>query len=808
MIPPPEPEKKEPAVFKGVETESVASVDPAVLAFDFDFDSDIDRLMEEEFFNGDTQTVYTDLHPTDLYTKDQIAEQVRRDKSFKFYFSPENIGKTAKELYDEEQAKIEENNYQSKFNFLFDGGYDLDDMDDSFFKKSMEDLETMAKSFPQREKPAPLERPNEIQLALAGLFELAAAPGQQFRALAIPFEYALAKNARKLKEADERYHDRLREWQVRFGIKKDQAETILKRTIGEYEVKQRHLQSQMETRYGAMKAEGEWEAARQKMLGDAQKILAESDAKERQIMLDQGYELMKNGKTPHLRLLGQSVVEIMTGLELPANVDYTPEELKQLADAQGKEISNVFDKETLEARVQKSKAEGLSAAYDAAFKPQMLSAELQRILSVANLNSVNAQVQAGNMQLDWAKFWDDSQSGGKVKSVSEALGGAVSGLDEARQKLGKEATDLLGKMNSREAEVMENIEVVKPGWGPFGPSREEAAKLNAERRKEALASDPVYQQMKKRYTELQSDIASVADREQMVRGLSPSTVNATRVQALNQKLGKAKTSKAYEDMLGKALNGGEVTVLEAVLAIKAGGPDFVDAEGIQRRLLTRLAQNTFKDAGAANEYVEAIMREVVGGGSVETQNPFFPQVGSSPMPEFYRRPSTKNPSREDQVGVAKWMAGVAQTRGVPPELPVMVGLVETGTLRNLPHLGKNNDFDSVGMFQQRAAEGSNSERTSLEWSLNKFLTLAETALKKTSFYWQEGGRLAQGGKSRTIRFEKPIGELINQAKASGNQKEYARLLGILAQEVQRSAYGERYSQRYGQAVSLLGGEAK
>jgi hypothetical protein len=51
-----------------------------------------------------------------------------------------------------------------------------------------------------------------------------------------------------------------------------------------------------------------------------------------------------------------------------------------------------------------------------------------------------------------------------------------------------------------------------------------------------------------------------------------------------------------------------------------------------------------------------------------------------------------------QKKVALWMAAESQRRGLPPELPVMAALVESG-LRNLP----GGDADSVGFFQMRAS---------------------------------------------------------------------------------------------------------
>jgi NlpC/P60 family len=49
-----------------------------------------------------------------------------------------------------------------------------------------------------------------------------------------------------------------------------------------------------------------------------------------------------------------------------------------------------------------------------------------------------------------------------------------------------------------------------------------------------------------------------------------------------------------------------------------------------------------------------------------------------------------------QAEIAAWMGAEAQRRGIPPELPVMAGLVESG-LRNVNH----GDADSVGFFQMR-----------------------------------------------------------------------------------------------------------
>jgi hypothetical protein len=51
-----------------------------------------------------------------------------------------------------------------------------------------------------------------------------------------------------------------------------------------------------------------------------------------------------------------------------------------------------------------------------------------------------------------------------------------------------------------------------------------------------------------------------------------------------------------------------------------------------------------------------------------------------------------------QVDTAGWMAGRAREGGVPPELPVMAALVESG-LTNLNY----GDADAVGFFQMRVS---------------------------------------------------------------------------------------------------------
>jgi hypothetical protein len=78
--------------------------------------------------------------------------------------------------------------------------------------------------------------------------------------------------------------------------------------------------------------------------------------------------------------------------------------------------------------------------------------------------------------------------------------------------------------------------------------------------------------------------------------------------------------------------------------------------------------------------------------------------------------------------LAAWMAGQAKSRGIPPELPVMAALVESG-LRNVDH----GDADSVGFFQMRVGiwdqgpyegYGDNPE-LQLKWFLDQAVAVKE-----------------------------------------------------------------------------------
>ena len=79
--------------------------------------------------------------------------------------------------------------------------------------------------------------------------------------------------------------------------------------------------------------------------------------------------------------------------------------------------------------------------------------------------------------------------------------------------------------------------------------------------------------------------------------------------------------------------------------------------------------------------------------------------------------------------IAAWMAGLAEKRGLPPELPVMAGLVESG-LKNLNY----GDADSVGFFQMRVGIWNKGEYAGFpdkpELQMEWFLDTAEQVKKQ------------------------------------------------------------------------------
>ncbi len=154
--------------------------------------------------------------------------------------------------------------------------------------------------------------------------------------------------------------------------------------------------------------------------------------------------------------------------------------------------------------------------------------------------------------------------------------------------------------------------------------------------------------------------------------------------------------------------------------------------------------------GVAPEAASAALREMLAGAA-PVDPALFPYPGEAAGPE----------------AVARWMAAAAAARGLPPELPVITALTESG-LRNLPH----GDRDSLGLFQQRPSQGWGSPAQVMDpyHALGTFLHRAALA--------DEGGRFSTGG-------------------VDG--------LGAWAQTVQRSAFPERYQPRLEEARALIAG---
>jgi hypothetical protein len=69
-----------------------------------------------------------------------------------------------------------------------------------------------------------------------------------------------------------------------------------------------------------------------------------------------------------------------------------------------------------------------------------------------------------------------------------------------------------------------------------------------------------------------------------------------------------------------------------------------------------------------------------------------------PPPDLSAVPADYPGNQASQAALARWLARAAQRAGLPPELPVMAALVESG-VRNLP----GGDADSVGFFQMRVS---------------------------------------------------------------------------------------------------------
>jgi cell wall-associated NlpC family hydrolase len=174
-----------------------------------------------------------------------------------------------------------------------------------------------------------------------------------------------------------------------------------------------------------------------------------------------------------------------------------------------------------------------------------------------------------------------------------------------------------------------------------------------------------------------------------------------------------------------------------------------------------------------------------GDGSSDSSGDSSPDDGATPdlqaVDSAY--PGDKAPREQ----VAAWMASAAQKRGLPPELPVMAALTESG-LSNLDH----GDADSVGFFQMRVSiwnQGAYSGYPDKpERQLDWFLDHAEAVKKQ---------RLARG---LAVDNPKNYGEWIADvenpaAQYRGRyQEHFAEARELLAQKAAKQSNGDQLAQ--------------
>ena len=136
-----------------------------------------------------------------------------------------------------------------------------------------------------------------------------------------------------------------------------------------------------------------------------------------------------------------------------------------------------------------------------------------------------------------------------------------------------------------------------------------------------------------------------------------------------------------------------------------------------------------------------------------------PRRPSRPRPPLRRRPPPSPPPRStsrnaaagypgdnaSQEQLAKWLAKQAEAAGLPPELPVMASLVESG-VKNL-NFG---DADSVGFFQMRVGI----------WDQGAYKGFAaEARAAGQVVHRQRARRQAQGDRPRRRRLRQGPGEV-------------------------------------------------
>ena len=106
-------------------------------------------------------------------------------------------------------------------------------------------------------------------------------------------------------------------------------------------------------------------------------------------------------------------------------------------------------------------------------------------------------------------------------------------------------------------------------------------------------------------------------------------------------------------------------------------------------------------AGAPPAQPAAPAQPVAQAAAVPVQ-PAAPAGSALPPVDLSGVPDAYPGDDASKADLAKWLAKEAQKAGLPPELPVMASLVESG-VANLNH----GDADSVGFFQMRVGLHNN-----------------------------------------------------------------------------------------------------
>ncbi|WP_028067016.1 NlpC/P60 family protein [Solirubrobacter soli] len=135
-----------------------------------------------------------------------------------------------------------------------------------------------------------------------------------------------------------------------------------------------------------------------------------------------------------------------------------------------------------------------------------------------------------------------------------------------------------------------------------------------------------------------------------------------------------------------------------------------------------------KESSEARKNPSQIFQQVVEAPKPKTPVAVAAAVDPAALAQAVAAPGAYPGDSASQEQVAAWMASEAQRRGLPPELPLMASLVESG-MKNL-HYG---DADSVGFFQMRVGIWDSGPYKGFsdhpELQLKWFLDNAETVKK-------------------------------------------------------------------------------